>query len=204
LQRDPELRFSNVSELGQALLPFAPVRARVHAERARGVLFPSAPRQGDEPGAAVEAPSASTLSSWGSEVWAEKRRALVWGFAAAMLVVGLSFTVLALRVSGAATPQTLTTNGIVAASAADALNLSSPVLRPPTAPPAVVVEPVELVKPSVHRETDVKLMPAPKLLAAASAARIAPKLPRVVSPLPAPVAAEEKAPAQVSPFGGRK
>jgi eukaryotic-like serine/threonine-protein kinase len=39
LERDPSLRFANVSALADALLPFAPVGAHVHAQRAYGVLF---------------------------------------------------------------------------------------------------------------------------------------------------------------------
>lgn len=38
LEREPEDRYPNVSALADALLPFAPPNARIHAERARGVL----------------------------------------------------------------------------------------------------------------------------------------------------------------------
>jgi serine/threonine-protein kinase len=39
LERDPDDRYQNVSALADALLPFAPASARIHAERARGVLL---------------------------------------------------------------------------------------------------------------------------------------------------------------------
>lgn len=38
LQKDPAARYQNVAELAQALAPFAPSRARVHADRAASVL----------------------------------------------------------------------------------------------------------------------------------------------------------------------
>jgi serine/threonine protein kinase len=38
LEREPEDRYPNVSALADALLPFAPMSARIHADRARGVI----------------------------------------------------------------------------------------------------------------------------------------------------------------------
>jgi eukaryotic-like serine/threonine-protein kinase len=48
LMKDPAQRFQSAAELATALLPFAPARARLHAERAMSVLRAAGP-DGDEP-----------------------------------------------------------------------------------------------------------------------------------------------------------
>ena len=49
LQKDPVDRFQSAAELAHALLPFAPARARLHAERAAAVLCSRNPANGEDP-----------------------------------------------------------------------------------------------------------------------------------------------------------
>jgi hypothetical protein len=154
-----------VSELSDALLPFAPARARVHAERARGVLFPGGPERSDPPAtsdsrsAAAEGPSADTVSSWGVQVWLEQRRALSLALFASFLVVAVSFAIFALRLGGTTTTSTLPANRSAAVAALDAFEPlpSRSTLAPVLVPSAPLVAP-EL--PTVKREPEVKVAPS--------------------------------------------
>ncbi len=117
LERDPEDRYPNVSALADALLPFAPVSARIHAERARGVIVgaPASVRGslydlGSQPGADTAPPTTpeaglpqyrqaaaervplvatngKTAASWGAEVQPEQRRRKVFWVALAAAAV---------------------------------------------------------------------------------------------------------------------
>jgi serine/threonine-protein kinase len=51
LEKDPARRFASVGELGAALLPFAPARARLSAERIGRITGVSIPQQGPQAGA---------------------------------------------------------------------------------------------------------------------------------------------------------
>lgn len=57
LEKAPERRFQNAGELACALLPFAPPRARLHAERAVAVLAGCAPQVSDGAGPPSAPPS---------------------------------------------------------------------------------------------------------------------------------------------------
>ncbi|HWA73724.1 MAG TPA: serine/threonine-protein kinase [Polyangiaceae bacterium] len=151
LRLEPAERFANVSELAEALLPFAPARARVHAERARGVLFPGGPQQSEPPPspaneksrASAEGPSTTTVSSWGAHAWFERRRALSAGLGASFLMIVAAFAIFAVRLDPTASASTIPTSRVVAASALDAFDPlpSSSALAPAPLPSAPLVVP---------------------------------------------------------------
>jgi serine/threonine-protein kinase len=208
LRLEPAERFADVSELSQALLPFAPARARVHAERARGVLFPGAPQRSDSPaasdsrGAAADGPSADTVSSWGVQVWLEQRRALSLALIASVLVIVASFTIFALRLGGTTAATTVPANRNAAVSALDAFEP----LPTRSTPAPVVVPATPLVAsevPKVKWEAEVKVAPS-KITAPPSApARVVKSL-QMPDPHRLPGAHEGEPTGTLSNFGGRK
>ncbi|HEY4158065.1 MAG TPA: serine/threonine-protein kinase [Polyangiaceae bacterium] len=96
LQKDPALRFANVSELANALAAFAPQKSRVSVDRisrvlrAAGVntssLAPAAPNSG----AATARTGDSTSSAWSPATTAASRRSSA--LSAALAVTGLLLT----------------------------------------------------------------------------------------------------------------
>jgi serine/threonine-protein kinase len=207
LQREPEQRFANVSELAQALLPFAPPRARVHAERARGVLFPSARAEegklpvNEGPAATSAEPGTNTVSSWGAEVWSEKRRAVLFGFLAVLLVVGASFALLEARLHETGKRAVPSVTRIAAASTQD-LRSALPARDEPVLSITPSVPLVEPVPPSVKREVELKT--APRLARPLGARSVATPMPRASGAHPQAPAVPPEPPSGLSNFGGRE
>jgi serine/threonine-protein kinase len=73
LEKEPERRFQNAGELAWALLPFAPPRARLHAERAVAVLARPPAAVASEPGAGPASSSRLGTSRRGPRRSAERR-----------------------------------------------------------------------------------------------------------------------------------
>jgi serine/threonine-protein kinase len=176
LEREPDLRFQNVSELAEALVPFASADAHMHAARARGVLFPLAPNseaverqraetEGSGEFEATEGRSADTVSSWGRRAWSEQRGALVWSVLAAMVVIGLSFLTIRLRVTSMVTPRAAAASQLEAMPAAKPAETrvqpETPLKLPPIAQPLASEVTVPNVVTKSPRAALVRAMPAP-------------------------------------------
>jgi eukaryotic-like serine/threonine-protein kinase len=94
LERDRARRYTSISELGSALLPFGPRRARASVERISGVLraaglsataLASPPPSNDE----AEPHASATAASWGKTAGPTRRGSwLIAGVGSAMLVAG--------------------------------------------------------------------------------------------------------------------
>jgi len=196
LARDPNQRFQNVAELGEALAPFAPA-ARVHAERARRVLtggdadHPNSVWPGPNDGAAptIEAVAVVQPARTGSGPSSSRRK--LWVVVAAAAVLGVvTFLFQTQRKERA--------EAVPAAKVAGATETPPAPVVPTAEPPTVV--------PS--------LMPAPALAetaapvpsaSVASAQPIARPTPAAVRTPRPPKAAPKPSPGSgVSDFGGRR
>jgi serine/threonine protein kinase len=99
LMKDPNQRYQSAAELAHALLPFAPARARLHAERATSVLRVSEPNGGEPlPSTLPEGPRASNLGTaaptvLGADVTAQRSQRAPWALVglASVVFLGLGF-----------------------------------------------------------------------------------------------------------------
>jgi len=101
LMKDPNQRYQSAAELAHALLPFAPARARLHAERATSVLRAPEPNGGDPlPSTLPEgrAPRESSLGTaaptvLGADIAVRSTQRVPWALVALASVVflGLGF-----------------------------------------------------------------------------------------------------------------
>ena len=192
LQKDPALRFSNVSDLANALASFAPMRSRLSVERISKVLRAAGLTTASVAPAAESSTTArvgdSTSAAWSPTSTSSSRPVSRWplwlGLSAALLV-GAGLAVLALRGghSDVATP-----------SASPAPPMAHEAAASPT--------PVEIAPaPSVAEASSVAVpSAAPAVANAVVAARATPHRP---NPAPAkhvePVAAAAPAPAPMPP-----
>jgi len=161
LEKDPQRRFQNASELANALMPFAPSRARLHAERAASVLRGRRVLLHDEPAAstmplpalehrASPDPSPTVFGAEPSNNWARPRsRPLVIGLASVSFLLLGFFATRLLRAPDAPPAP--------AAPIVPVATLREPAPRPvePRPAPSVTVESnaaVALLPPSTDSE----------------------------------------------------
>jgi len=211
LEKDRERRFANVVELAEALLAFAPARARHAVEQIRGQL-PSAQPISAQPSLPVELrqglPPTSTWgkSTWGKSSWstsahalgsAKQRRRLLLGAAGAALLVvsAVSVALLGSRASDEAPGAT--------AVSAQAASPSSPIAAGHDRVPEPV--PARQVSEPALRAAVPRPIPPPVLTAlepAAAAASVTARPPAAASviaiapPSAAPVSAKKPANSQ--------
>jgi serine/threonine-protein kinase len=167
LEKDLSRRYSSVRELAEALLPFAPPRARASVERISGILQPTAPSAPVLPfasGTSGDAiAGAATISSMETQGGTRPPRTALWASAGAVAAAGVAALVWLLATT------THGTQGPAAPTAVDVLSSSasaSSSVSPASIPPAATIEPT----------------PAPPPTAMVSAAPSAPP-PVVVPPL---------------------
>jgi serine/threonine-protein kinase len=182
LDKSRDKRFQNISDLAEALSPFASARARISIERIQGMLGPPSAASPPSSDALAAAPvlatsvrrSGSTVAEWQSDSASRKhgnRTAI--GIAAAAGVLVVVGAVALLRRSPAQAPAPAAAPAAVAASTAAATPAATKAAEaPPEAPPPTPV-------PS----------PAPQAATSATAAAV----PAGVQAAPAPVPAAHRA-----------
>jgi serine/threonine-protein kinase len=171
LEKDLSRRYSSVRELAEALLPFAPTRARAFVERISGILQPTeSPAStlsfsGAGPGASSADPiaGAATISSMETQGGARTSRTALWAGAGAVGAVGVAALVWFLA--------TTTTHGV--ASEATAATATPPAAEVPSSS-ATAVSPASIPPASIPPARSEPAAAPPPTATASSAAVAAP------------------------------
>ncbi len=222
LEREPEQRYANVSELADALVPFAPPDARVHADRARRVVMGPPTETSattfevafEADSRAVPAAVVSAASTGGarplivtnrktlvSSEDGEKRRSRLGVSLALLALLGAAAFVGLRWTTGRAGPME-PPKASVNASRADAKAALAADLAPsPPAAAAPNVAPTLPPDPPFAAEVSSAVPPAPLVSAVPSAPEVAPIAPPRSAAMPA--AHYVAPPAKPAPVGAR-
>jgi serine/threonine-protein kinase len=195
LQKDPSQRFGNVSELANALAPFAPSKSRHSVERisrvlrAAGVntssLAPPSDVSAQVPQSAAR-PGDSTSAAWSPASTGTSRRSSALGAVIAVAVLLVAGTLLLLRRHASAD------SGVGSASAA--APASAPALTSVSAPASLEVLPMPAPPPAAT-DSAPSVVPAALPSGSAALAHHAPAAAAKASKTAAPAAAAPVAPA---------
>jgi serine/threonine-protein kinase len=219
LEKSPENRFSNVSELANALQPFGSGRSAVSVDRiSRLVGGSSTTAQDLRPPASLSVP-AQTQRSGGTSLdfsktaaeGGKKSRALWLGLGAVLIGGGIAGGLVVLRSSGATAPSAEPAVPPVVASPPPAVQAPAPAVTPQvTAPEATTaVTPPPSTAPSAPAAPPAAVAAPPRNAAVrppkqAPQAMSTPKLPATTPPAAAPTPAPATATTKPSKgFGGR-
>jgi serine/threonine protein kinase len=191
LQKDPAQRFSNLSELANALVDFAPSRSRVSAERisrvlrAAGVETSSLAPPGTQGASQSSRVGDSTSAAWSPSSTGSMRRtgklALGLGLGAALAIAGLVLTVV-LRGHGTS-PEGAASASVASMAQPKAAAAPAPETPPPaiaSAPPAPSVAAL-VVPPGAATASG-----SPELAAARPASQPVRRAKPAAAPAPAP------------------
>jgi len=194
LEKDPRRRFQNASELANALLPFAPSRARLHAERAASVLHGRSSILHDDPAASTmplsapefrssTSPSPTVFGAEPGNGWARPRsRPLVIALASLSFLLLGFFSVRLLRAPDAPPPVAVPA---VPSVPVESLRVPVPRVLEPRAEASVTVTPSTAAAPLLPRADADKAKSRTKRSAVA-APRQRPAAPVAATEAPAP------------------
>jgi serine/threonine protein kinase len=211
LQKDPSQRFGNVSELANALAPFAPSRSRQSVERisrvlrAAGVstssLAPPSDVAAQLPQSAAR-PGDSTSAAWSPATTGTSRRSSALGAGAAVAVLLVAGALLLLRRHASADASVASASAAAPASAVALSSVGAPasieVLPMPVPPPPATDSAPSVVPAAVASGIGAHHAPAAaKTSKSVAPAAAAPLTAAPPAPAPAPVPAKKRNPLDI-------